>query len=82
MSDFMDSFLFSQNFYKSNWPKINATVYSSIISFSLPCSAENNTNILSNFGHKVVNSSDFVYIGQSENLIIFNHMVNSDERGR
>jgi hypothetical protein len=63
----MDSFLFSQNFYKSNWPKIKATVYSSIISFSLPRFVENDTNILSNFGHKVANSPDFMYIGQSEN---------------
>jgi len=57
-------------------------IFQGLISFSLPRFAENNTNIISNFGHKVVNSPDFVYIGQSENLIIFNHMVNSDERGR
>ena len=53
-------------FYRSNWPKINATVYFSIVSFSLSRSAENNTNILFNFGHKVEIASDFVYIGQSE----------------
>jgi len=58
--------LFCQIFYRSNWPKINATVYFSIVSFSLSRSAENNTNILFNFGHKVAIASDFVYIGQSE----------------